>query len=418
GLQCSTNTIDLGDWRPGDTVATTSITVTNIGNQNLPMVFMQVSSFTSGANWIASDNVKISPNQYIGLMVKGTSSNKSFSVTIPGAQPTGTYVATATFINEKVTVNAIPEPGEASFPIKLTLYITASEGMNLGSTTVILATSTPGAQVATGLIRLRNIGDLGLEKLKIEWTPLTFAGPGTGSLTIASSCLRIVPTSLPVVNKSASTTFSVAVDIPFGVASSAVGSAFTGVQWIFNDRNGNDIRDAGETSASFTLRLGISRLPAVVVAEELANFGTGVQGAVKTCQISIMNTGNSACSGLKWRVLDQLTDGTNTIASSAITFLPNGIHVASWAFNFPTVTSTTATLTLTIPGVIPAGVYQGRCCLFNDVVTVDNASTTGESYDEFTLRIEVGSGSLRFATDTMDLGAANPYEDSSLRVFS
>ncbi len=418
GLQCATNTIDLGDWRPGDTVSTTSITVTNIGNQNLPMVFLQVSSFTTGVFWIASDNVKISPNQYVGLMVKGTSSNKSFSVQIPGGQATGTYIATATFINEKVTVNAIPEPGEASFPIRLTLYVTGSESMSLGSTTVILATSTPGTQVATGLIRLRNLGDLGLEKLKIEWNPLTFAGPGTGSLTIASSCLRIVPDPLPIVNKNASTTFSVAVDIPFGVASSAVGSPFSGVQWVFNDRNGNNIRDAGETAASFTLRLGISQLPAVVVAEELANFGTGVQGAVKTCQVSIMNTGNSACSGLKWRVLDQLTDGTNIIASTAVTFLPNGVNPASWVFNFPSVTSTTATLTLTIPGGVPAGVYQGRCCLFNDVVTVNNASNTGESYDEFTLRIEVGSGTLRFATDSMDLGWANPYEDSAPSVFS
>ncbi len=408
-LQPGTTTMFLGSWVPGDQTATASLMVSNIGNVNLNIVRLLVSNFVSGGNTIANTNVTIQPTA-VGMLAKGASAWETFSVKIPAGQPAGTYNGTGTYLDDK-DADGMVDPGEASGTTSLSLIVGATEVFTVGSATVSMPDTAPGLTAVQGWVRIRNTGSIPLENIKFEFHDLN----RPSKPPIGSAFISIDPGTIPTIAPGAEKLFRVYVIVPFGVEESA-GSAqiYSGMQYVYNDKNKNGIRDGTEVgkSVGFTLEIDVLESENFAIAEEIANFGSSLPNTTRDCTLDVVNVGNWKCQHMRWVILSPLTKGVDTIPNP--TFLP----ATNWTLNFPTVTHQIATLTITIPFGQAAGNYVGRGLLYVDSNNNNTVDAT-EASDTFEMRVEVGvDGVDILETSPLYLGEAPPGTVTSPIFFS
>jgi uncharacterized membrane protein len=405
-LRAATDSLFLGSFLAGETTATSTILVTNVGNVNLSLVRFVPVELTSGGNSIASGSFNFMPFAQ-GFLVKGSSYFQKLSVSIPGGTPTGTYTGTCYFLDDK-NANLNWEPGEASYPIDISLEVGSSEGLSLSTNIETLPDTLPGEIAQTGNITITNTGNIPLNYLKFEIATLTVSGNeiGTDFITFDPAFVDPIPDG-------GNDTFKVSVVMPPGQPNP--GGRYSGVQRVYNDKNENGIWDAGEAEDTFTLRIRPGNNRGFVIADEIANLGAGIPGDSLTGNVEVINIGNDASDRLKWFITATLDSGGDTIPSGILTYQPaNG-----WALSNAKGASQVATVSLTIPLGQPAGTYVGECVLYRDANNNSVYGDDGDASDTFIIQLEVGNDGVDILeTSPMDFGQVKPGDSSDAKVVS
>ncbi|HOY66036.1 MAG TPA: hypothetical protein PLP29_04055 [Candidatus Ozemobacteraceae bacterium] len=410
-LRANHTSLFLGSWLANDRTATASLMVTNIGNMDQIKVRFVISDLKYLGNTIPSSSASLQPVIF-GLMSPGDARWVNFSVQIPNAQTPGTYVGTGTFLNDK-DVDTLADPGEASSAVSLSLIVGPNESLDIVSATVTLPNVSPGQVTFSPALRLSNTGGLPLERLQFVSSSLTVSGR-----TIDATNVTIAPAPLPTVGTGLFTTFVFYVDIPFDQDRNP-GPAYSGVQTIFNDRNGNGLLDAGEARDTITISTNILDSRNFAIVEEIANFGAGVPNETVEIGVHVVNIGNLDCQNLKWKCLSPLSNGVTTFAVS-----PPGTQPAfnpgnggnGWDLTPP---ATVATLSINpIPLAATPGTYWGSWTLWNDLDN-DTVIDAGEASDTVTGYLEVGVDGVDILDSSpLDLGSAAPGEKTPPVIFS
>ncbi len=402
---CATSSIYLGAYIPGETTATTTVFVTNAGNVDLFLTRFVPGDLSSGGNTIASSNFNLKPFVK-GFLTKGSSFFQDIALNIPGATPAGSYIGTGLFIDDKDADQAV-DAGEANCPLTISVFVGTTESFTLSAGTVTLADTLPGDIGVSGNITVTNTGNIPLANICFIPAALTVSGQ-----TIGPEYISFSPDPVGNIDVGNNANFQVFVVMPPGQPNP--GGRYTGLQTVFNDKNGNGILDAGESQQTFNLRIRPGNNRDFVIANEVANLGAGLPLDTVSGNIEVLNKGNLTSDRLKWFMTGNLTSGANVIGAGNISYdPPNG-----WVLANTVGGSQLATVTVNIPAAQPAGTYVGQCLLFRDSNNNGNPDD-GDASDTFIIQIEVGvEGVDVLETSPFDLGQVGPGQPSPTKVFS
>ncbi len=406
-LRAATDSLFLGSFLAGETTATATVLVTNVGNINLNIVRFVPVNLISGANIISSSSFNLNP-QARGFLVKGSSYFQNLSLSIAGSTPTGIYSGTCFFLDDK-NANLLYEVGEASYPIKISVEVGSSENFSLSDGTVTLPNTAPGEIAASGNLTLTNTGNISLNYLRYEVATLTVSGEEIGTEYISFS-----PDPFDPVNVGNNSIFQTFVVMPPGQPNP--GGRYVGDQRIYNDKNQNGIWDAGEVNHTFLLRIRPGgNIRNFVISQDVANLGAGLPSDLVSGNIEVMNIGNDTSNRLKWFVTSNLVSGANTIPAGVINYIP----ADGWVLSNVVGASQIATISFTIPVGQAAGTYLGECVLYRDGNNNNVYGDDADASDTFLIQVEVGSKGVNVVESSpFILGVVNPGESTSVRIFS
>jgi hypothetical protein len=403
-LRAGATSLDLGDWVPDDQTTTQTIVITNIGNIDLNIVRLVCSDPVSGGNTIPSSSFSILPVAQ-GLMVSGETKVQTFSLKIPPGQPTGTYIATATFLND-TNVNQLADAGEASFPVALSVYVGPVESFTVNTNPIDLPNSPPGVVAQSAFVNITNTGGIALEHLKFRTADITFAGR-----TIPKENVSFSPDPMPVIAPAGVSPFKTYVAVTFGTDFHPT-QRLVGTQRLYNDKNDNGIWDATEKFFDFDVRIIITQSRDFTVAEEIANLGAGLPGQAVTANVDAINIGNTTCNRMKWGIITPLTSGADTIPVVGANYV--WLEASTWSLDYPGEDHQISTLTVNIPAGTPVGVYTGLCTLIDHSITNDTIWQVGEASDTFLMQLEVGASGMDIVeTSPFSVGSGAPGETTS-----
>ncbi len=405
-IRAATDSLFLGSFLAGETTSSASVIVTNIGNVNLSIVRFVPVNLTSGGNSIASAGFNLDP-QARGFLVKGSSYLQTLSLSIPGGTPGGTYSGQCYFLDDK-NANLQYEPGEASFPITISVEVGTSESLNLSSTNIILPDTLPGEIAVSPAITVTNTGNIPLNYLCFEPATLTVSG-----FDIGPEYITFAPDPVPAITPGNTDQFLIYVVMPPGQPNP--GGRYVGTQRIYNDKNQNGAYDAGEANVTFELRIRPGNNRGFVISQDVANLGAGLPNDTISGNIDVLNIGNMECNRLKWLITSNLVSDGNTIPAGNLGYLPaNG-----WSLAFNPGDSQTATVSLLIPPGQPAGTYIGECVLYRDANNNNVFDETGDASDTFLIQLEVGNEGVDILESSpFELGSAKPSQTTPAVVFS
>ncbi len=357
--------IDLGNWDVGMTTTAIPVQAFNAGNVNLTgLEFKQI----LGTN---SFPISITPATFTSLATEAyLVSNVVATLTVG---PAGTYIATWTLWND-VNGDHIIDVTEASDSFMVRIEVGAAS-LSISPDSLDMGIGTPAVTLSSQTT-VTNTGQVSLDNLKILLQALE---DGSGNSIPTSEILLALATSVP---KGESRIATATVSVPSGT----IAGTYTGKQWVFEDRNSNNLCDADEASASVTLSLVVPQLRRVEVFLDNVNMGGIVPGTTRTIPLDCRNIGNTELPELRW-IKTNLQDGVKVLDASNASFPPSEpFYVATGAFF-------THDISVSVPVMQASGSYLSiapHYWLFND----DNSNalkTAGEPDDTFTLKCQIGS---------------------------
>jgi len=359
------NLIDLGNWSPGQTTNAKSVNLFNGGNQAVTNVkFVQT---IGSATFLA-----VSPNP--GNLTIGESRVASVSAAIPAAATQGIYVATWTMWADTDADGAI-DAGEASDTFQVRVGV-GTKQFTLSPPVLPAGLGTPSTIISGLKETITNTGSLSLTNLKASLQALQ---DGMGN-SIATDNISIIPPASVVTTGTA----TVALFVPPGM----IMGAYSGVQTLYEDSNGNGVADPGEASGTFTLTVSIPAYPAVQVLAPTVELGDLAPGAVVTVPFACRNSGNVTLSRLMWTKLPLVSAGGNTISTPSYDFPPGVPFTAAPGAIF------TRDVRLIVNVAQPPGDYTGSSAWLFDDTDLGLDRDTGEPQSPFIIKCRIGSAAL------------------------
>ncbi|MDD3145960.1 MAG: DUF2341 domain-containing protein [Candidatus Riflebacteria bacterium] len=363
-IQVVEDVIDLGNWDVGMTTTAVPVQAFNAGNVNLSgLEFKQI----LGTN---SFPISVTPATFTSLATEAYLVADVVATLTVG--PADTYIATWTLWND-IDGDHIIDSNEASdsFMVKIEVGMAS---LSISPNFLDLGIGTPAVTISAQT-NVTNTGEVSLDNLH---TLLQELEDGSGNAIPASEILITLETVIPE-GESRIATATVA------VPSGTIAGTYTGEQWIYEDRNFNNLCDADEASASVTLSVVVPQLRRIEVFLDDVNIGGIVPGTTRTIQLDCRNIGNTELPELRW-IKSDLQDGTKVLTADNASFPP------SEPFNIATGAFFTHDISVSAPLLQASGTYLSmppHYWLFND----DNSDLdpTGEPNDTFTLRCQIGS---------------------------
>ncbi|NLI76078.1 MAG: hypothetical protein GX442_06500 [Candidatus Riflebacteria bacterium] len=370
--------VDLGDWPPNSFTGSQTITIMSVGNLDLTDVKFETPP-------VATDTFfRAAPLSLGGLSVVSPTNltTAEVSADIPNLAPAlhKRYIATWT-VYEDTDHNGSRSAAE---PVKATFQVRVNIGAVDFSLTspVDLGVGTPSTVVPSKPLQITNVpGTLDLSRLRTTYGDLT----GSGHTIPAANINLVHPSSIAV---GATGYASVTMLVPAGTYA----TTYSGIQWVYEDVNGNGTWNTGEASRPFTLTVTVPSYPAIQVQTSLVSFGDLTEGAVATVTFNCRNTGNVDLTALRWQK-PNLVSGGNTIGAAQYWFPPTA---PTSSFTVPAGTFFSQAVTITVPNPQAYGDYTATpVWLYNDTdgdypVTVE----PGEPQSAFTLHAKIGTVSL------------------------
>ncbi len=357
--------IDLGNWDVGMTTTAVPVQAFNAGNVNLTgLEFKQIlgtNSFPIGI--IPATFTSLATEAYLVADVVAT-------LTVG---PADTYIATWTLWNDIDGDHAI-DSNEASDSFMVKIEVGAAS-LTISPDTLDLGIGTPAVTISKQTT-VTNTGQVSLDSLH---TLLHALEDGSGNSIPTSEILITLQTVIP---EGESRIATATVSVPSGT----IAGTYTGKQWIFEDRNSNNLCDADEASDSVTLSLVVPQLRKIEVFLDNVNMGGIVPGTTRTIPLDCRNIGNTELPELRW-IKTNLQDGVKVLAASNASFPP------SEPFSIATGAFFSHDISISAPLLQASGTYLSNAphyWLFNDDNS-DAFQTTGEPDDTFTLRCQIGS---------------------------
>jgi hypothetical protein len=367
--------IDLGSWDVGMTAASVPVNAFNSGNDTLTgLEFKQIvgtNSFSIDVNPLAPGNL-------------ATDSFLSADVTADlTVGPAGTYIATWTLWDD-FNGDHIIDAGEASdsFMVKISVGMAS---ITINPATLDMGIGTPST-IISEQTNITNSGQVALGNLRSRLNPLE---DGIGNSIPTSEILISMPVIIP---QSETRIATVTVAVPAGT----IAGTYNGIQWVYDDRNGDEIINDDEASASVLLTVVIPQIRKVEVYPDDVNMGGIIPGNSKTLLLDCRNIGNTELTGMRWQKTD-LQSGGQVLDATNASFPPaEPFYVATGAFF-------THEIRLSAPAMQASGSYLSippHYWLFND----DNSDlgvSVGEPQDIFTLRCQIGSKAIDIVENSL-----------------
>ncbi len=344
---------------------------------------------------IGPDTIPAAANVFapaaIGYIVQDQSQPVSWRVQVPANTSAGAYTGTVTMWNDSNNDGLI-NPGEAFDTAPVTLTVNSKRVIEVMSKPLNMPLTTENSSVNASF-EVRNRGNISLDSLRgLTAAITTISGE---SIPAASITLAIPAGSVPAGG-------SVLVTATVVVGPQLPGN-YRGTMRIYDDYLLPSGSYTTEESDTFELRLTIGRKTFTVTSP--VNFPAANPGqTVNSTPVTVItNTSGLPLSKLRWKAAD-LVSGTNSIASTSISFLPAppvSVPVSGFT-NF----SATVQVLPHIPSThVPPGLYTGTQLIWEDDNGDGLMHPTGEASATFLLRLTVSSVSaLDVETDPVELG--------------
>lgn len=378
--------IDLGNWDVGMTTNAVPVQAFNAGNVNLTgLEFKQI----LGSN---SFPIGITPATFTSLATEAYLVADVVATLTVG--PADTYVATWTLWND-MNGDHIIDSNEASDTFMIRIEVGAAS-LTISPDILDMGIGTPAVTISEQTT-VTNTGQVSLDNLHVLLQALD---DGSGNSIPTSEILISLETVIPE-GKSRIATATVA------VPSGTIAGTYTGKQWIYEDRNSNNMCDADEASASVTLSLVVPQLRKIEVFLDNVNMGGIVPGTTRTIQLDCRNIGNTELPDLRW-IKSDLRDGIKVLLADNASFPP------SEPFSIATGAFFTHDIRLSIPLAQASGSYLSiapHYWLFNDDNS-DSLKTALEPDDTFTLKCQIGSMVIDIIETTLS-SIGNPAQPST-----
>ncbi len=304
----------VGD--PATYTNTVSVSAKNTGYLTLTKVKAIGTDFT-GPDVLASDVFLFSPSNNLGYLL--LNQTKSFNVwcSLPWGQTDGVYTGTLWAWDDSNNDGVI-QSAEASHSVPISLAVGLKKVLNTTPATLDLGIWTRG-DVASSVFLAQNVGNVALMDARWLLAALDGGGPtipvGNISITPAvPGAMAKPPVGLPV-NVSSTCTVTIPAGTPDGL--------YTANMIFFEDEISPAANnyDVGEPFWAMNVRITVAT-PFVTAVPPTVNWSCDPGMQTSTQTITISNTGPMSLNGLRYSFTN-LVSGGNTIASSAITFLPS-----------------------------------------------------------------------------------------------
>ena len=345
---------DFGYATPTFTLSEGSVTIENTGNLPLTKLHVQTSSLTSGENTIALSNIVFELPTSIAA---GQTAMATFSVYVPPGTLPGEYTGTQYFFEDENNdgIHSIAD-NEASCTLEITLNVNSYGSIQIVPETVDIGELTNN-EAKTKTFFYRNIGNTSLSKLRWEKSDLTY-----GAYTIPAASYTLTPangfSAGPGTDSNATVTIT--------INSPQANGFYAGTCWIYNDTDDGSDRDTSEPQDSFSLTCQVGGKVIEIVEAGPQSVNGTPYSLTEATTYNISNTGALILSKPRAILASALTDGTNTIATSAVIFTPS-----LFSYVNPGQTKS-GTWAVQVPEGQVAGTYSGTIKVWED--TNDNGT--------------------------------------------
>lgn len=361
--------VSLGDWKIGNTIATKSITIFNGGNLLLEKVKIKQQTATDFTLTVTPATA--------GDMTTTAAQIASISGYIDAAATDGDYVVDF-IVWEDLNDDGNPNDGRASATFQLEIGI-GNQLMHFTPSLVDFGNATPTFPLPEASFKITNIGDKTLSCLKCIIdnmyniaTPAFYIPAEEIELTLPAS-ITVLATGTAYINA------YVPAGMPIGT--------YSGIVTVFEDEDGDGtyLGDDNEAPEILTLQMyvvpyrGLRVLTPIADAGPLSKLETGV------ATFSVKNTGNILLSDLGWEKIPLSLDGVPLLSDINYDFDPQPPQPANTIFP--------ATMTLTVPNdpAILDGDYIGQYASIYDDLLGDYPDLTGDPQAFFTVSCQVGT---------------------------
>ncbi len=389
-------TVSLGDWKIGNTVATKPITIYNGGNLSLEKVKIKQVTPTPFTLFVTPTSA--------GDMNLTASQTVSISGYIDTGTPDGDYIVDFAVWEDLDNEYDIDENrASATFQIEIGI---GNQLMHFTPSFIDFGNATPTFPLPEASFKITNIGDKTLNCLKCIIDNMhNIATPAF--LIPADEVELTLPASISVL---ATGTAYINVYIPAGMP---IGT-YTGTVTIFEDEDndGTYIGDDNEAPEVMTLQLyvvryrGLRVLTPIVDAGPLSRLETGV------ATFSVKSTGNEVLDDIDWEKITLSLDGVPRLDKIHYDFDPQLTQPANTIFP--------ATMTLYVPDepVILDGDYIGQYALIYDDLPPAHPDLVGDPISPFVVSCQVGTKSVDIIETNLLIDNAIPSQLSTACSFT
>lgn len=268
------------------------------------------------------------------------------------------------------------------------------EALSVAPVVVNLGTVDPGSESALQNLTVTNDGNFDLEFVRWEFYNLA-----SDPYFIPNSAIEVDPENLGAIAVGANKNADIKVSVPAGT----VPGVYKANQFVFEDNN-QDGNSIGEPIGQFELRVTVPEVEKLRAATDSLFLGSFLAGeTTSSASVIVTNIGNVNLSIVRF-VGVNLTSGGNSIASTGFNLNPaaRGFLVKGSSY--------LQTLSLSIPGGTPGGIYSGTCYFLDD----KNANLqyeVGEASFPINISVEVGtSENLNLSSTNIILADTLPGE--------
>lgn len=249
----------------------------------------------------------------LGSALIGQTKQSQWAVNVPANASAATYLGTL-IAWEDSNNNNLLDPGEASDTADLQLVVNAKKVLTITQEPMDLGWA--GKNTSTsGLIEVRNVGNLPLDNLDFLSNPIVF-----GANNIPAASITFNPDPLGALGVGAATLATVTVT----VGAVQADGTYSGLQRVYDDYNvGNSAWDAAEEfdTVELILRIGQKLVYETDPTNPPLDFGSQSVNATYSLPLTLYNGTAVPISRLKWKLISQLTSGSDI---ATLSFTPAG----------------------------------------------------------------------------------------------